>query len=66
MERTTNKTKLPWKIRGEIKKVATHEDKTVVAIPEVIRVTIVAVEPELVAIVFNVEQVEVAVRISNV
>lgn len=40
-----------------------REDETVVGIPEVVRVAVVAVKPTLVVVVFNVEDVEVAVRI---
>lgn len=40
-----------------------REDETVVGIPEVVRVAVVAVEPTLIVVVFNVEDVEVAVRI---
>ena len=43
-----------------------NEDETVVAIPEVVRVVIVAVEPQVIDIMLHVEQLEVAVRISNI
>ena len=36
----------------------------VVAIPKVVRMTVVAVEPTLVIVVFNIEHIEVAVRVS--
>lgn len=52
---------------GKTKRVARqNEHETIVAIPEVVRVIIVAVEPQVIVIVFHVEQVEVAVRVSNV
>ena len=47
-----------------MKRVATEEDETVVAVPDIVRVAVVSVEPAFVVIVFNVEQVEVAIRVS--
>jgi hypothetical protein len=47
-----------------MKRFATEEDETVVTVPEIVRVTVVSVEPAFVVIVFNVEQVEVAIRVS--
>jgi len=43
-----------------------EEHPTVVTIPEVIRVAVVAIEPQVSAIVLDVEHVEVTVRVSNV
>ena len=56
-----NKT-LPQK-RERNERVATDEDEAVVSIPMVIRIAVVAVEPQLVLVVFDVEHVEVAVRV---
>jgi hypothetical protein len=47
-----------------MKRFATEEDETVVTVPEIVRVAVVSVEPAFVVIVFNVEQVEVAIRVS--
>ena len=49
-----------------MKGVATGEDETVVAIPEVVRVAVVSVEPTVVITVFDVEHSEVIVRVGNV
>lgn len=38
-----------------------NKHKTVVTIPEIVRVTIVAVEPRPIVITFHIEHVEVAV-----
>lgn len=43
---------------------ATEEDEAVVTVPDIVRIAVVSVEPELVVIVFNVEQVDVALRVS--
>jgi hypothetical protein len=40
-----------------------REDETADGIPEVVRVAVVAVEPTLVVVVFDVEDVEIAIRI---
>lgn len=48
---------------GKIKRVARDEDEQVVTMELVVRVTIVAVEPSVIVIVFHVEHVEIAVRI---
>lgn len=51
-----------------MKRFAKTENKTVVGIPEIVRiaiVAIVAIEPQII-IVFNVEDVEIAIRVSNV
>ena len=67
MEWTTHKTKLSQINSGrEMKKIAKTENKTVVGIPEIVRIAIVAIEPQIIVIVFNVEDVEVAIRVSNV
>ncbi len=47
-----------------MKRFATEEDETVVTVPEIVRVAVVSVEKATVVIVFNVEQVEVAIRVS--
>ena len=49
-----------------MKRFAKTENKTVVSIPEIVRMTIVAIEPQIIVIVFNVEDVEVAIGVSNV
>lgn len=54
--------KTPATFAGEMKTVAA-EHPAVVAIPEVVRVTIVAVEPLVIAVVFDVENLEVAVGV---
>lgn len=65
MEWTTYETKLSnHKSQREMKRFATEEDETVVTVPEIVRVAVVSVEPAFVVIVFNVEQVEVAIRVS--
>jgi len=66
LEWSTYKTKLPHKSRREIKRVATDEDEAVVTIPEVVRVTVVATQPATIVVVFNVEHLEVAVRVRDV
>ncbi len=49
-----------------MKRVArTNEHETVVAVPKVVRVAIVAVEPQPVVIVFHAEHVEVAGRVAE-
>jgi len=42
------------------------EHPTVVSVPDVVRVAVVAVQPQFVVVVFDIEHVQVAVRISNV
>ena len=39
---------------------------TVVAVPEVVGTTIVGIQPEIVLVAFDVEHVQVAVRVSDV
>lgn len=50
---------------GKTKRVATDEHKTIVRIPDVAGVVIVAVEPQTIIIAFHVEQVKIAVRVAN-
>lgn len=47
-----------------MKRFATEEDEMVVTVPEIVRVAFISVEPAFVVIVFHVEQVEVAIRVS--
>ena len=49
-----------------MKRFAKTENKTVVGIPEIVRIAVVTIEPQTIIIVFNVEDVEVAIRVSNV
>jgi len=49
-----------------MKRFAKTENETVVSIPEIVRIAIVTIEPQTIVIVFNVEDVEVAIRVSNV
>ena len=51
---------------GEIKRVAGDEDQLIVRIELIARVAIVAVEPQAIAIAFNVEHVQITIRIRNV
>ena len=48
-----------------MKKFASPEHEPVVGIEEIVRVTVVAVEPEAVVIVLHIEDVQVAVRIAK-
>jgi hypothetical protein len=67
MEWATHKTKLSQiNSEREMKRIAKTENKTVVGIPEIVRIAVVTIEPQTIIIVFNVEDVEVAIRISNV
>ncbi len=60
-----NKTPLPKQERNE--RVATQEDPTVVSIPEVVRLAVVAIQPLLAVVIpLHIEDVEVAVRVSCV
>ena len=47
-----------------MKRFATEEHKRVVTVPDIVRVAVVSVEPAFVVIVLDVEQVEVAIRVS--
>ncbi len=49
-----------------MKRVATHEHPAGIGIPPVVGMTIVRVQPEVVAIALDVEHVEIAVRIGFV
>lgn len=49
-----------------MKQVASDKHPAVVAVPDVVGVVIVAVEPPVVVIAFNVEHLEIAVRVSCV
>lgn len=49
-----------------MKRFATSEDPAVIAIPEVVGVAIVAVQPQAIVVVFHLEHLEVAVRIGYV
>ena len=46
--------------------VAAHEDEAIVGIPDVVGIAVVGVEPTIVVIMLDVEQVQVAVRIGFV
>ncbi len=48
-----------------MKRVAPHEHPAVVSVPEVVRVAVVAVEPATIVVVFDVEHVEVVVRVAD-
>ncbi len=43
-----------------------NEDETVVAVPEIVRVAVVAIQPQVIVIVFHFENVEVTIRVRNV
>ena len=47
-------------------RVATDEDETVVSVVEVVRIPVVAVQPQLVVVVIDRENVAVAVRVGHV
>lgn len=49
-----------------MKRFAKTENKTVAGIPEIVRIAIVAIEPQIIVTVLNVKDVEVAIRVSNV
>ena len=49
-----------------MKRISTDEHPLIIAVPEVVRVAVVAVEPLVIVVMLNVEHVEVAVRVSNV
>jgi hypothetical protein len=64
LDRTDNKTKLPQEIGREIKRVARlNEDPAIVGIPVIVGVTVVGIEPTIIVIVFNVEHIEITVRV---
>ena len=58
------KAKLPPNRREEIKRVAKDEDIT--RIPNIVGIIIVRVEPQVIVITLNVENVEIAVRTNKV
>ena len=67
MERTACKTKLSQQKCGrELKRVAAGKHPAVAAIPEVVGIVVVAVQPQAIVVPFNVEHLEVAVRVRNV
>lgn len=49
-----------------MKRVARPEHETIVGIPDIVRIAVVAVEPQAVIIPFHVEHVEIAVRVGNI
>jgi hypothetical protein len=49
-----------------VKVARTNEYEDVVAVPDVVRMTVVAVQPHSILIVLQVEHVEVGIRISYV
>lgn len=49
-----------------MKRVATDEHPAVVAIPEVVGIAIVAVEPLAIVITFHIEHLEVAIRVGYI
>ena len=64
MEWTNNKTKLPQSLGREIKRVARlNEDPSIISIPVIVRVTVVDIEPTIIVIVFNVEHIEITIRV---
>lgn len=59
------KNKTPPQGRGEMKRFATEENEATVAIPPVVETTIIVVQPQLVIVAIDVEQVRVAIRVGN-
>ena len=52
---------------GETKRVAREDEhEAIVLVPDIVGIVIVRVEPQVIVIVFHVEQVEIAVRVGNV
>jgi len=49
-----------------MKRVAKTENEAIVSIPEIVSIAIVAIEPQIIVVVFHLEDVRVAIRISNV
>ena len=66
MERAAPKAKLPSNVRRETQRMAENEDEAVVRVPLVVRVAPIRVEPPSIIVVFDVEDVQVAVRIGVV
>lgn len=61
------KNKTPPYKSGGLKRYARQNKKeTVVAIVEVVRVAIVSIQPQIIVVMFDIENVEVAVRVSSV
>ena len=50
---------------GKTKRFAANEHETIVEIPDVVGIVVVAVEPQVGIVPLHVEQLEVAVRIGN-
>ena len=57
-----NKT-LPAQARREMRKLARNEHEAIVSIPEVVRLTIVSIEPTVIAVTLDIEQVEIAIGV---
>ena len=67
MAQTVKKNKTLRARRREIKIVSRiDENKLIVVIPGVLRIEPIRVEPQLVVVMFDIEHVQVAVRVSNV
>ena len=68
MEWTTYKAKLAHKEHGrEMRRFARrHENEAIVRVPEVVGIAVVPVQPQTVIVVFDVEDVAVAVRVGCV
>lgn len=65
MDNYKNKTLL--QDRREMERIAgTHEHPAMAGTPDVVGVTVVGVEPEAVLVAFDVEHVEVTVRVRDV
>ncbi len=62
MASSPNKTPLA-KNRGEKRELRDSESKAVIAIPLVVRIIIVGVQPGTIVIAINVKQVRIAIRI---
>jgi hypothetical protein len=46
-----------------MRKLATNEHEAIVSIPMIVRITIVRVEPTIIIIVLNVEQVQITIGV---
>jgi len=57
-----NKTLLV-KARREVRRLATNEHEAIVSIPVIVRITVVRVEPTIIVIVLDVEQVQIAIGV---
>ncbi|MEK7501043.1 MAG: hypothetical protein AAB642_02880 [Patescibacteria group bacterium] len=49
-----------------MKRVAAEKNPEVVAVPEVVGVAMVGVEPEVIVVVINIEHVRIAVRVGYI